>query len=137
MDPPARRWDRAHLLTRVYISRLHPHSVDFPRLRWAELKSPRLSLVLPQRQLSFLVSTTPPSNNLPTMTGPMDGSRPIQVDEKHVIQPQGSSELDQRHSHKEVAETGFNEAGLHESEKDIPVRSSSAPVEGVHFADGY
>lgn len=59
------------------------------------------------------------------MTGPMDGSRPDQVNEKHVIQ-------DQRHGHKEVADSGSNEAGLHESEKDIPVRSSSAAVEGAH-----
>lgn len=54
------------------------------------------------------------------MTGPMYSSGP-QVDEKHQIQPQESSELDHGHSHQEVIEKGSDEAQLHESEKDIPV----------------
>lgn len=44
------------------------------------------------------------------------------TDEKHAIQHQESSELDRGHSNQEVVDKGLEEAQLHESEKDIPVR---------------
>lgn len=56
------------------------------------------------------------------MTGTIDESPPAHYDEKHAIQPQESSELERRHSHQEEVDASSNEAGLHESEKDIPVR---------------
>lgn len=55
------------------------------------------------------------------MTGTIYSSDPAQIDEKHQIQPQESSELGRGHSHQEVVDKGSNEAQLHESEKDIPV----------------
>lgn len=55
------------------------------------------------------------------MTGSMENPIQSSVDEKAAIQPQESSDLDQRPSHQEVAKMGSTEAGLHESEKDIPV----------------
>ena len=58
---------------------------------------------------------------LPAMTGSMENPIQSSVDEKSAIQPQESSDLDQRPSHQEVAKMGSTEAGLHESEKDIPV----------------
>ncbi|KAJ6003180.1 hypothetical protein N7451_005727, partial [Penicillium sp. IBT 35674x] len=49
------------------------------------------------------------------------GTGPPQVDEKNGIMPQESSDIDRRHSHQEVADLSSNEAGLTESEKDIPM----------------
>lgn len=46
------------------------------------------------------------------------------MDEKNGIMPQESSDMDRRHSHQEVADSSSNEAGLTESEKDIPVRQT-------------
>lgn len=54
------------------------------------------------------------------MTGAIEGSGPP-LDEKTAV-PRESSDMDRRHSHQEVFESGSNEEGLHESEKDIPVR---------------
>lgn len=49
------------------------------------------------------------------MTGAMEDSRPVALDEK-AIQHEGS------HTHQEVVGSDHsNEAELHESEKDIPV----------------
>jgi hypothetical protein len=58
---------------------------------------------------------------MPTMTGVIDESPPAHYDEKHAVQPLESNEIETRHSHQEVADASSNEAGLHESEKDIPV----------------
>ncbi|KAJ5699084.1 hypothetical protein N7462_001089 [Penicillium macrosclerotiorum] len=55
------------------------------------------------------------------MAGSIDYSSPAQADEKGAIQPQGSSDLEQRHSHQEVADAGSNKAEVHESEKEIPM----------------
>lgn len=44
------------------------------------------------------------------------------ADEKIAVQHQESTELDRGHSHQEVVDKGLEEAQLHESEKDIPVR---------------
>lgn len=65
------------------------------------------------------------------MTGPTYVSGTMHVDEKHATKPPESSELDGEHSHQEVVEEVTeevteerlsDETGLHESEKDIPVR---------------
>ena len=50
------------------------------------------------------------------MTGSIDMQTPVQGDEKAVMQHQ-------EHIHKADVDGSSNEAGLHESEKDIPVRS--------------
>lgn len=50
---------------------------------------------------------------LPIMTGSIDVQAPVHGDEKAVMQHQ---------EHKTDADGSSNEAGLHESEKDIPVR---------------
>jgi hypothetical protein len=55
------------------------------------------------------------------MTGVINESPPTHYDEKHAVQPLESNEIETRHSHQEVADASSNEAGLHESEKDIPV----------------
>jgi hypothetical protein len=47
------------------------------------------------------------------MTGSIDVQAPVHGDEKAVMQHQ---------EHKTDADGSSNEAGLHESEKDIPVR---------------
>lgn len=54
------------------------------------------------------------------------------VDEKHAIQHQESSELDRGHSHQEVVDKGSEEAQLHESEKDFPVRWRSEVTVLIH-----
>lgn len=54
------------------------------------------------------------------MTGAIEGSGPP-LDVKTAV-PRESSDMDRRHSHQEVFESGSNETGVHESEKDIPVR---------------
>lgn len=58
------------------------------------------------------------------MTGPVEDTRPVELDEK-IAQHQESSDLDRRHSHQEVVGSDSNEADLHESEKDIPVSKCS------------
>ncbi|KAJ5663095.1 hypothetical protein N7507_003826 [Penicillium longicatenatum] len=57
------------------------------------------------------------------MTGSIEdtGTGPSRFDEKNVIMPQESSDMDRRHSHQEVADSSSNEAGLTESEMDIPM----------------
>lgn len=55
------------------------------------------------------------------MAGSIEGSHPLQVDEKNTIMPQESSDND--FQHHEVVDSGSAESGLHESEKDIPVRA--------------
>ncbi|KAJ5101119.1 hypothetical protein N7456_007171 [Penicillium angulare] len=53
------------------------------------------------------------------MAGSIEGSHPLQVDEKNAIMPQESSDND--FQHHEVVDSGSAESGLHESEKDIPM----------------
>ncbi|KAJ5657412.1 uncharacterized protein N7484_001061 [Penicillium longicatenatum] len=57
------------------------------------------------------------------MTGSIEdtGTGPPRFDEKNMIMPQESSDMDRRHSHQEVADSSSNEAGLTESEMDIPM----------------
>lgn len=59
------------------------------------------------------------------MTGPIEESPPALYNEKNVIQPDESKELEgsgSSHSHQEMVDGSSTEAGLHESEIDIPVR---------------
>jgi hypothetical protein len=52
------------------------------------------------------------------MTGAIKESPPAHYDEKHLE----SKELEgSSHSHQEVADASSNEAGLHESEKEVPM----------------
>lgn len=64
------------------------------------------------------------------MTGSIEdtGTGPPRMDEKNVIMPQESSDMDRGHSHQEVVDSSSNEAGLTESEKDIPVRRTLCSV---------
>ncbi|KAJ5889403.1 hypothetical protein N7504_010213 [Penicillium tannophilum] len=57
------------------------------------------------------------------MTGSIEdtGTGPPRMDEKNAIMPQESSDIDRRHSHQEVADLSSTEAGLTESEMDIPM----------------
>jgi hypothetical protein len=55
------------------------------------------------------------------MTGSIDVQTPAQGDEKAVMQHQ-------EHIHKRDADGSSNEAGLHESEKNIPVRIRQARI---------
>ncbi|KAJ5557231.1 hypothetical protein N7494_001146 [Penicillium frequentans] len=57
------------------------------------------------------------------MTGSIEdtGTGPPRMDEKNGMMPQESSDIDRRHSHQEVADLSSTEAGLTESEMDIPM----------------
>ncbi|KAJ5122969.1 hypothetical protein N7448_009066 [Penicillium atrosanguineum] len=66
------------------------------------------------------------------MTGPIEESPPAHYNEKHTIQPEDSKELEgSSHSHQEMVDGSSNEAGLHESEKDIPVLANLLSLAGV------
>lgn len=62
------------------------------------------------------------------MNESIDQQIPAHAREKAAMQSQESSDLERRHSHREVADRGSNEADLHESEKDIPVRDNRAII---------
>lgn len=64
------------------------------------------------------------------MTGSIEdtGTGPPRMDEKNGMMPQESSDIDRRHSHQEVADLSSTEAGLTESEMDIPVRQTLLSV---------
>jgi hypothetical protein len=65
------------------------------------------------------------------MTGAIEESPPAHYDEKHLV----SEELEgSSHSHQEVVDASSNEAGLHESEKEIPVRG---PLIGRNLSTDY
>lgn len=75
---------------------------------------------LPRAAFSFQSKhRTAAVHYLPTMTGSIDVQTPAQTEEKGIMQHQ-------ENIHRRDADGSSNEAGLHESEKDIPVRPSTS-----------
>lgn len=70
------------------------------------------------------------------MAGSVESTSPPPLDEKLVLGPRKSSEIEGQHSHQEVVYSSSNDEALNESDHDVPVRTFNGS-DLYEFADMY